>query len=427
VLLIGGGIAGDALEILRYPRVGRVAYAELDPAIVAAGRRLVPRSLDDRRISVQLDDGRRLVRRSHAAFDVIIVDLPDPSTALLNRTYTVEFFREARAALVPGGVLAFGLGRYENFAGPELARLLSCGRRSVLEAFSSVLMIPGARVFFVASDGPLDPDMAGRIEAAGVRPRLVNRAYLGATLTADRIADVARAASLPAGINTDGNPVLYYYEMRRWMSQFGGGGWLLPAAVVAMVIACGAARGPVRRAVFGAGFAASALEMVLLMGYQALYGSVYRQVGLLVTVFMGGLAAGAWLEGRFRGGMAPRRGIAFLSLAIGALAAGVPGLLRVAGSLGVPGDPVGQAAILAAGFALATLVGFQFALAGRTGGDGGGAAGLFGADLAGASLGALLGGPLLVPVAGVSGACLAIALLNAGAAALTLGKRPCTS
>ena len=42
------------------------------------------------------------------------------------------------------------------------------------------------------------------------------------------------------------------------------------------------------------GFAASALEVVLLLGFQALYGSLYRQVGLVVTVFMGGLAVGAW-------------------------------------------------------------------------------------------------------------------------------------
>ena len=57
------------------------------------------------------------------------------------------------------------------------------------------------------------------------------------------------------------------------------------------------------RVVFASGFAASALEVVLLLGYQALYGSLYRQVGLVVTVFMAGLAVGAWRTQRtlFRG------------------------------------------------------------------------------------------------------------------------------
>jgi hypothetical protein len=44
----------------------------------------------------------------------------------------------------PDGVLAFGLGHYENFAGPELARLLSCARRTLQGAFAHVVLVPRA-------------------------------------------------------------------------------------------------------------------------------------------------------------------------------------------------------------------------------------------------------------------------------------------
>ena len=47
-------------------------------------------------------------------------------------------------------------------------------------------------------------------------------------------------------------------------------------------------------AVFASGFAASGLEIVLLLAFQILYGSVYQQLGIIVTVFMAGLAAGAF-------------------------------------------------------------------------------------------------------------------------------------
>src|ERR1039458_8016330 len=46
---------------------------------------------------------------------------------------------------------------------------------------------------------------------------------------------------------------------------------------------------------FASGFAGSALEVVLLLAFQVLCGSVYHQVGVIVTVFMGGLAVGAVL------------------------------------------------------------------------------------------------------------------------------------
>jgi len=44
---------------------------------------------------------------------------------------------------------------------------------------------------------------------------------------------------------------------------------------------------------FASGFAASALELVLLLAFQVLCGSVYHQLGIIVTVFMAGLAIGA--------------------------------------------------------------------------------------------------------------------------------------
>jgi len=428
VLLIGGAIAGDAREILRYPALAEVTYVELDPAIIAAGRLLVPGNLDDARISLTAGDGRRLVQKSRALFDVAIVDLPDPSTSQLNRYYTAEFFAEAHRALKPGGVLAFGLGHYENFVGPEFARLLSSARRTLEGSFSRVIMIPGGRVFFLASDGPLEPDIAGRIESIGIHPRLVNRHYLEAMLSADRLADIGRAAARPAALNTDQNPVLYYYELRRWLSQFGGFS-AAPVAVLALALAAYLARlAPVPRVIFAAGFAASGLEIVLLLGFQMLYGSVYRQVGLVVTVFMAGLASGAWAAGRGAHRLSAARALPLLGLAIAALAAAVPLVLRASAALDAAAGSSfpGKGCILLATLLLATLVGAQFPLAGAAAEPGARAvpARLFSADLAGAALGALLVSSLFVPLLGVPAVCLLTAVLNAAAAALAWGIRP---
>jgi len=428
VLLIGGGVAGDAGEILRYPAIAEVTYVELDPAIIAAGRSLVPGNLSDPRISLTPGDGRRFVQKSRGLFDVAIVDLPDSSTSQLNRYYTGEFFEEARRALKPGGVLAFGLGHYENFVGPELARLLSSARRTLEGSFRHVILIPGARVFFLGSDGPLEPDIAGRLESIGIHPRLVNRHYLGAMLSADRLADIGRAAARPAALNTDQNPVLYYYELRRWLSQFGGFS-AAPVAVLALALAAYLARlGPVPRVIFAAGFAASGLEIVLLLGFQMLYGSVYRQVGVLVTVFMAGLASGAWAAGRGARRLTPVRALALLGFGIAALAAAVPLVLRASGALDAASGSrfAGQGCILTATLLLAVMVGAQFPLAGGAGGPGAKAvpARLFSADLAGAALGALLVSSLLIPLLGVPAVCLLIAVLNAAAAALAWGIRP---
>src|ERR1017187_8812385 len=121
--------------------------------------------------------------------------------------------------------------------------------------------------------------------------------------------------------------------MRRWLSQFGGLSAVLGAAIALALAAYVARIGPVQRVMFAAGFAASGVEIVLLLGFQVLYGSVYRQVGLIVTVFMAGLASGAWAAVRAAPRVAPVRGLTLLGLAIAALAAAVPLVLRASGAL----------------------------------------------------------------------------------------------
>ena len=179
VLLIGGGVAGAARELLRYG-VDAVVDVEIDPQIIAAGRRFLPQNLADPRIRTVAADGRHFTAQSRGRFEVIIVDLPDPTTLLLNRFLTVEFFGEARRALKPGGVLAFGLGHYENAVSPELARVLSSARATLRQVFPHVELIPGGRVYFLASEGPLTMDVAApprgaRAEAAPGEPALSRR------------------------------------------------------------------------------------------------------------------------------------------------------------------------------------------------------------------------------------------------------------
>ena len=232
-------------------------------------------------------------------YDVVIADVPDPSTWQLNRFYTREFFQEVRRILAPGGVLSFSLGSYENYLSPELARLLGVAQRTLQSCYANVLMLPGGRIFFLASDGPLTAEVADRLETARIAARVVNRGYLKGTLTPDRMADLQRAVSADAPMNEDFSPVLYYCHLRYWMSQFRVRFGLFEGLLAVGLLAYLVRLRPVPLAVFCGGFAASALEVVLLLACQVLFGSLYQQVGLIVTVFMLGLVIGAMIAGRW--------------------------------------------------------------------------------------------------------------------------------
>jgi spermidine synthase len=422
VLLIAGGIGGSAREILRYG-AARVTYVELDPQIVAAGRRFLPENLAEPRIEVVAGDGRRYVAQTARRFDVVIVAVPDPSTAQLNRFYTAEFFATTARVLRPGGVLALGVGRYENYVSPKLGRLLAATHATLRLAFAHVRLVPGGRVYFLASNGPLTLDIAARLEALGLATKLVNRHYLEAMLTPDRLADLDRAVAHAAEINTDFNPVLYFRHLRHWLDQFAARGWALGGLLATVLAVYLWRQRPVPRVLFASGFAASALEIVLLAVYQALYGSVYRQVGLIVTTFMAGLAIGAWLVNRRLERLSrPGRALMWLALGLVGTAALLPFVLRQLGNLDAAcaTDAVGQGVVLAITFGLAALVGAQFPLAAATdrAPTVANAARLYTADLVGASFGALLVSALLIPLAGITAVCLLTAGLNLAAAAL---------
>jgi spermidine synthase len=442
VLLVGGGISGTAKELLKY-NVRRVDYVELDPLILEFGRRYLPENLAGNRIKIINTDGRLFVRHTSEKYDVVIVDVPEPSTAQLNRFFTVEFLAEVKRVLSSDGVLSFSLGHYENYVSPELARMLASAGRSLQPSFTNVRVIPGGQVFFLASDGPLFDDIASRIEAHGIKTKLMNRHYLDATLTPDRMTDLRNAIAQPAALNQDFNPVLYFYHLRHWMSQFKIGFGVLQALLLALLGVYLVRLRGTAFVLFASGFAATALEIVLLLAFQVLCGSVYHQLGIIVTVFMAGLALGAALANRSLNGRdsLPRdrqagparrmdsggKSLALLAFAIAGYAILLAFLLPLLNRLG---DAAASLVFIKAAIALLTLipaalVGMQFPLANRLEFDGtvAGASRLYTADFAGAFLGALLAGTLLLPLIGVTGVCLLTAVLNLTGGAMAFPRK----
>jgi spermidine synthase len=420
VLLVSGGVSGTAKEILKYG-VERVDYVELDPLIIQAGRTYVAEDLADPRINVICADARVFARETHERYDVVIVDVPDPTTSQLNRFYTREFYNAVNSILTPDGVLCCAAGEYRDYVSPELVRVLATVHATLKPVFANVLIIPGElKIVVLASQGTLHEDIGERIEQAGVKTVWMRPSMLSTVLTPQRMADMQRAVAEPGAANEDFSPVLYYAHLREWLSKFRArlGVWV--AGLLALMAVFLWRIRAVPFAIFTAGFAASALEIVLLMGFQIVFGSVYQQLGLIITAFMGGLALGAWQGKRHGPDTAPLRGTLVRNLAfcIAAFAAVLPFVMKVIGAATV----VTQVAFVLLAFGIAALVGAQFAAAGRDA-SGAGASELYTADFLGACLGALLASTLLIPLLGVTLVCELIGAVNLLAGVVVLVRR----
>ncbi len=445
LLLIGGGWQGALSEALRHASLERADYVELDPAVLDVAERRFAAAWDaarrDPRVRVHLLDGRLYVRRTRERYDVIIINLPEPETAQLNRFYTLEFFREAARRLTQGGLLSLRLRAAENYVSPELARLLASIDATLRAVFAEVIVLPGETVHFFAAthSGVLVREaeaLEQRLRARGIRTRYVREYYFRFRLMPVRVRALQEqiAAAGPVRLNRDFAPVGYYYGVTRWSAQFdrryraaleavGQAGFVpLAAAMLAagMLIAWRGARGGARRAaavaVTAMGFTLMTLQVLLLIGFQVLFGYVYHQLALIVGAFMAGMAMGSRQALRCAGpGDAHRLALlAGLAALCGpVLYAVLRGLAEVSAASAV--WVAGQVVVPALAAACGWLGGFQFPVASRLYfGEGARFApgGLYALDLLGACAGAMLASGYLLPVFGYFRTALLLAIVN---------------
>ncbi|GAA1871903.1 polyamine aminopropyltransferase [Myceligenerans crystallogenes] len=118
VLVLGGGDGLALREVLRYDDVERATLVELDPAMIALARGdlrlsgLNGGAFDDPRVTVVADDAFRWLREEAepGAYDVVVVDMPDPDQTATAKLYSIEFYSLAERVLAPQGRLVVQSG-----------------------------------------------------------------------------------------------------------------------------------------------------------------------------------------------------------------------------------------------------------------------------------------------------------------------------
>ncbi len=460
VLLLGGGAPGLVPEVLKTSTVSHLDYVELDPQLVTLGREFLASRLDARKVRIIYQDARRFLSATDARYDVILMALPEPQNAQLNRYYSREFFTIVARHLYPHGVFSFCLAGSETSLQPLRAAYLALAYHTLRLVFPEVLVFPGERVRFFASPTPgtlvSDPEvLAARIAARHLQLDYVRDYYLLQDLSRPRQDYLRRVLeSQPPEVNTDLNPRCYFYDLALSGLQEGLplteillflrdrsplGLWALIALATLLLAALWRRRsGPLYLyQVVIMGLGTMTLEIVMLIIFQIQLGSLYRQLGLLLAAFMAGMAAGgAWgtRAMKFReaaaAGGAPPQAWSLLALWQGGLAA-----LALVLALALPGVShfswAGRELALQAGFALLlALVGGlggavfagSAALWGQARPDAGMRGGfLYAADLLGATVGSLGISLVALPVWGLGPTLYLVAALHAGAA-LMLGR-----
>lgn len=111
-LILGGGEGLLAREVLKVPEIESVTIVDLDERVFDLARRhagiraLNAGALQDTRVQCIADDAAVFLRSDTNYYDLILADLPDPSSESVARLYSTWFFGMAKDRLAAGGVFA---------------------------------------------------------------------------------------------------------------------------------------------------------------------------------------------------------------------------------------------------------------------------------------------------------------------------------
>ena len=460
VLALGPGSLPICLQLLRVPGIATVTWLHPDPAYPRELLEAMPEALRVEglfnkeamgRLEIPAMDPRRWLAEAPEPYDLIILNLPDATTLVLNRYFTQEFFALVRDRLSADGVAALRLSGAANYLGGELAYLGASAVATFGAVFEETALKPGDESWLLgAKGGGLTESPAALRDqfeaipgaAAVYPPEGIVSLYLP-----DRIAfqrekyqRVIEETDTAVFLNRDHRPKALLYTLLVMLRRAGVkglaehlpvllavGAWCIGLGILLYAGLRGAylmrqqnAEGggdpfhvfDIGVLVAATGLAGMALSIVLMFRFQAGFGSLFLYIGLISALFMFGSFLGSVCCERLlsRRSREPRW---FLS----ALVFGHLALLALVMST-APQAGRGYYAVL---FILAgcfTGVYFPFAahrmrLAGRSVVASGAALEML--DHAGAATGAVATGVLLLPLFGSTATLGLLALLIAAA------------
>ena len=455
ILVIGDYSPELVAEIFKHPDVVRVDCVQPDPGLGAFEDAILPPSItsvtkDPRFHRFYMDPKQYLKTASHR-YDVVILSAGEPVNAEMNRFFTVEFFSGIKNSLLNAdGLLSFRVACSPDIIGPREALLLKSLAMTLGQVFETFLVLPGEGACFIASKGSdvLTKDplvIIDRLTSRKLDLRYVRNFYIFDCFNPMRLAyfESVLNSESPAKVNSDLEPVCYLYGLGLWSAQIHpvlgrflklmAGEWerWILAGFGMLFLAClvliRAKGGQGAAVVFSTGVCGAIVivfEIALILLYQIIEGSVYKQLALIISFFMAGLAGGCALEGKIpwsgyakmglftvvnegpagspllgRGG--ERMGRVFAIQTSLAVYAGVLFVIFSPSAVSVLQDASRVTAVffLFLAFVGGMLGGAQFSAAVAVRGGTGGAA-LYAADLTGAAMGAVAGSLFLPPDVG---------------------------
>jgi spermidine synthase len=316
ILIVGGNLKDHLNYMTKFESLKTVTYLEQNSFLADLQKNMIQSDQFDFRLQFVSKDLRALISESYAHFDLICLNLNEPINLAQNRYFTKDFFALIKKSLRKDGLLFFSIQSSENYLNPHLCNYINLLKNSLSSIFTNIFIVPGDENYFFSGDSRLItklPDIwQKKLSELNIKTTYINTAYLKYRISDERISafnEQLRSCDHEL-TNTDFNIKGYLYHFGVW-SPISGGiisnffNFLKKARLGVLVFFVGflvlinlilrnqRKSKLIWHLMIFSGISIS-LEIIILLQYQIMFGSLYSAMAMIFGLYMFGLAAGSW-------------------------------------------------------------------------------------------------------------------------------------
>lgn len=306
VLVIGNAFTGIINEINKYnPKA--IIYLELDKDYYELAKQTLEFNEPDN-LKVIHQDARNYFKLSTLKFDVIIINYSNPSTLSENRYFTQEFFTLIKSHLNNQGIVVLKINTTPNYTFGAQNKLLASLYQTLEQTMQEIIVLPENEIIYLASQDKINYNrdlIIQKYQDLNLKNQYLFPEYINWRFTNDRTEMLNKQLSeTQAQINSDFKPTLYYQQLKIFLEKMQINKWKILFSIIIFILIILSLKIVLKlkignwKLLFISAlpeFCLISFEILLILLFQTFHGYLYTQLSLIIALVLVGIAVGSML------------------------------------------------------------------------------------------------------------------------------------
>ena len=340
ILVAGPGSFSICRTFSKLPQIRKIVWLNTDPDYPKHFLKILPAEYKKNIAKIEIPgcDVRKYIQNTNTKFDLVVLNIPNPSTLLLNKYFSFEFFKHLEKVISSNGVIGINFPAGANYMGTELSFMGSSLLYTLQQVYHYIVLKPGdASCFFAAKESGIVSGsgivLQKRLAAVKGITKIFNPENISSFFEKNRIhfqmkkyEEIIKKYPHKLFFNTDKNPKAFLYTLLFTAKKLGDVGFsisglntilqiVFPYTILLILIYfilrffyyfCyglknskekkiskkpnyGLHNAELYTAVFAAAISGLGINLILIFLFQIYFGSVFLYFGLITALFMLGL------------------------------------------------------------------------------------------------------------------------------------------